>query len=211
MAVHHVPFVENPDDRCVPATIDMVLGYFMPKKHFTMQELEKICGYQKGRGTWPAEFMLNLAAVGFQVHWIEDFDHEKFVTNPKHYLRSILDDEAYQWQVAHSDLEQEAARMKQYMAKGLPLEKRQGTNDDIKQFLDDGWLVRLEVNARTLSGKSGYEGHSILVIDYTDDEVTIHNPDGESGNKPNQHVSWELLDKAWKEFGGSYSLYAFKC
>jgi hypothetical protein len=40
--------------------------------------------------------------------------------------------------------------------------------------------------------------------------VPAHNPDGVSVNKPNQHVSWELLDKAWKEFGGSYSLYAFK-
>lgn len=208
--IRDVPFVGNPDDRCVPATIGMVLGYFMPEKHFSMADLEKICGYEKGRGTWPAEFMLNLADMGFQVHWIEDFDHEQFVANPKKYLRSILDDKAYEWQVTHSNLEQEAARTKRYMTKGLPLEKRQGTNDDIRGFLDNGWLVRLEVNARTLSNKPGYDGHSILVIGYTDDEVIIHNPDGDSGNKPAQHVTWELLDKAWKEFGGSYSLYAFK-
>lgn len=203
-----VPFVENPDNRCVPATVGMILGYFMPEKHFTMHDLEEICGYQPGRGTWPAQYMLNLANMGFQVHWIEDFDHEQFISDPKRYLRSILDDEAYEWQVTHSDIAQEAVRMKQYADKRLPLEKRQATNDDIRRFLDNGWLVRLEVNAKTLSGKPGYEGHSILVIGYTDNEVVIHNPDGADGNKPNQHVSWELLDKAWKEFGGSYSLYA---
>lgn len=205
-----VPFIENPDDRCVVAVIGMVLAHFMPERKFTMPELEKLVGYQKGRGTWKALSMLNLAKLGLQVHWIEDFDHEQFVANPKKYLRTILDDEAYEWQVTHGDLGQEAERIKQYMQSGLPLEKRKATNEDIRHFIDDGWLVHLEVNARPLSGKDGYEGHSILVIGYDDKGVTSHNPDGESGNKPNQKVSWELLDKAWKEFGGSYSLYAFK-
>lgn len=210
MNVNNVSFIPNPDDRCVVSVIGMVLGYFMPERQFTMPELEKLVGYEKGRGTWKALSMLNLAKLGFKVHWIEDFDHEQFVADPKGYLHTILDDKTYEWQVTHGDLEQEAERIKQYMQSGLPLEKRKATNEDIKRFLEDGWLVHLEVNARTLSGKAGYDGHSILVIGYNDKEVIIHNPDGESGNKPNQHVSWELLNKAWKEFGGSYSLYAFK-
>lgn len=205
-----VPFIQNPDDRCTVAVIGMVLAYFMPERHFNMSELENICGYEKGRSIWKAESMLNLAKLGFQLHWIEDFDHHKFMANPQAYLHSILDDNAYQWQVTHGDLEKEAQRIKQYIESGLPLEQRQATKEDIKQFLDDGWLVHLEVNANTLSGKPGYEGHSVLAIGYDDSSVTLHNPDGVSGNKPNQHVSWELLDKAWKEFGGSYSLYAFK-
>ena len=153
---------------------------------------------------------LNMEKLGFQVHWIEGFDHEAFIENPKNYLKSILDEDAYEWQVEHSNLDLEAKRLKEYRDSKLPLEMRAATDDDIKHFLDDGWLVHLEVNARTLSNKSGYEGHSILVIGYNEDGVTIHNPDGESGNKANQHVSWELLNEAWKEFGGSFSLYAFK-
>ena len=205
-----VPFVPNPDDRCLPATIGMVLAHFMPERHFTMPELEQLCGYEQGQGTWKALSMLNLAKLGFQVHWIEDFDHERFAASPKAYLRTILDDDAYEWQVTHSNLEQEADHIRRYMESGLPLEKRPATNDDIKRFLDDGWLVHLEVNAQTLSHQPGYEGHSILVIGYDDTGVTIHNPDGKNGNKPNQRVSWELLDQAWKEFGGSYSLYGFR-
>jgi uncharacterized protein YvpB len=61
-----------------------------------------------------------------------------------------------------------------------------------------------------LSGHSGFEAHSILLIDYDNAGVTIHNPDGAMGNKAAQHVTWPVLDKAWREFGGSYSLYAFK-
>ena len=93
---------------------------------------------------------------------------------------------------------------------GLPLERRPATNDDIRHFIDDGWLVRLEVNDRPLAGRTGYNGHSIVVVGYDDNEVTIHNPDGMNGNKANQRVSWELLNQAWREFGGSFSLYAFK-
>lgn len=210
MKLLSVPFIENPDNRCVPAVVGMVLAHFMPERHFDMSEIEKLCGYEKGRGTWKAQSMLSLAKLGLQVHWIESFDHQKFIANPKGYLRTILDNEAYEWQVAHADLKQEAARIKQYIDSGLPLENRPATNEDIKHFLDNGWLVHLEVNGRPLSDKSGYEGHSILVIGYDDSGVAIHNPDGENGNKPNQYVSWKLLDQAWKEFGGSYSLYAFR-
>jgi hypothetical protein len=205
-----VPFVENPDSRCVPATMGMILGYFMPEKQFTMADLEKLCGYRKGHGTWIALSLLAMADMGFKVHCVEDFDRQQFVNDPKKYLRSVLDDEAYAWQVAHSDLGIEAGHIRQYMARGLPLEKRVGTNEDIKRFLDDGWLVKLAINARTLSNKPGYDGHSILAIGYNDTECIIHNPDGDSGNRPNQHVTWELFDKAWEEFGGSCSLYAFK-
>jgi hypothetical protein len=52
-------------------------------------------------------------------------------------------------------------------------------------FLNDGWLVHLEVNANTLSAKDGYEGHSVLIVGYGDAGATIHNPDGVGGNKPN--------------------------
>ncbi|MCX6727938.1 MAG: hypothetical protein NTX11_03965 [Candidatus Saccharibacteria bacterium] len=205
-----VPFMNNPNTRCTLACFGMGLAHFSPEKKYSMQDLEEFCGYKEGHGTWKAVAMLNLAKLGYHVHWIEQFDYDKFAADPKAYLRSILDDEAYENQIANTDLELEARRMQEYIEKGLPLENRQATNEDIKHFIDDGWLVHLEVNARPLAGKTGYDGHSILVTGYNDDEVIIQNPDGDSGNKPNQHVSWDLLDQAWKEFGGSYTLHAFK-
>jgi hypothetical protein len=213
MKILDVPFVgnpENPSDKCVPAVLAMVLGYFMPERKFTMIEVEQLCGYQTGKGTWKAQMMLSLAALGFQTKWIEDFDNHAFIKDPEGYLSTILDKKSLDWQIKNSDLPKEAERIKQYLDKGLPLEHRVGTRQDIKNFLDDSWLVMLEVNENVIAGIEGYLGHVILVVGYDDNNVTIHNPDGNNGNKPNQVITWELLEQAWKEFGGSFSLYAFK-
>ena len=148
--------------------------------------------------------------LGLQVRWIEAFDHEAFAADPRGYLTKILDAEALEYQLAHSDLEKEASLMREYMELGLAIENRPATDDDVRKFIDDGWVARLEVNDRPLAGRDGFNGHSILVIGYDDNNVMIHNPDGINGNKPKQIVSWDLLNQAWREFGGSYSLYAFK-
>lgn len=210
MKLFDVPFVQNPDDQCVPATIGMVLAYFCPDKHYSLDELDALTGYVPGLGTWSTKSMLSLSGLGFQTRWIEDFDHVKFSQNPEAYLASILDEESLKWQVEHGDLAAEAKLINDYLADGYIIEKRKGTKEDIIQLIDDGWLVRLEVNANPLADKPGYDGHSILVIGYDDNNVTIHNPDGENGNKPGQIITWELLEKAWREFGGSFSIYAFK-
>lgn len=208
-----VPLVgnpENPSDKCVPAVVAMVLAYFMPESIFSSGEIDALCGYETGKGTWKAQLMLSLHDLGFETQWIEDFDHHKFVTNPERYLATILNKEALDWQIENSNLTLEAKRVQQYIDKGLPLEQRKGTKEDIANLLNDGWLVMLEVNENIIAGIPGYLGHVVLVIGYDENTVTIHNPDGNNGNKPNQVLSWELLEKAWKEFGGSYSIYAFK-
>ena len=213
MKVYDVPFVgndENPSDKCVPAVVAMALGYFMPEQKFTMSEVERMCGYVPGKGTWKTQLLLSLNELGFLTRWIEDFDHHKFAADPEGYLTTILDKEALDWQIKNSDLPLEADRMKQYLDKGLPLEQRKGTRQDIKDLLNGGWLVMLEVNENVIAGTPGYLGHVVLVIGYDDKNVTIHNPDGNNGNKPNQVITWDLLEVAWKEFGGSFSIYAFK-
>lgn len=204
-----VPFVENPDGRCVPASVGMVLGYFYPEHSYSLAELSEVCGYQPGRATWSITPMLTLANLGLKTKWIEDFDHAAFIKNPKEYLASILDEKSYQWQIKHGDVEANAELLKQYL-QNHQIEKRPATRQDIQQLLQGGWLVCLEVNANTLADKPGYEGHWVVVIGYDDQNVTLHNPDGANGNQPNQIVPWPKLEKAWREFGGSFSLYAFK-
>lgn len=208
-----VPFIsndKNPNDKCVPAVVAMVLGYLMPERQFTMQEVEYLCGYVPGKGTWKTQLLLSLNNLGFQTRWIEGFDHHKFADNPQGYLATILDREALDWQVKNSNLPLEAARIKQYLAKVLPLEHRKSTRQDIKDFLNDGWLVMVEVNGNTITGIPGYLGHVVLVIGYDEKNLPIHNPDSNKRNRPSQVITWDLFEKAWKEFGGSYSIYAFK-
>lgn len=205
-----VPFVEDPDDKCMPCSIGMVLKYFMPEKQWSMDDFVSITGYVPGKGTWPAESMVNLSKLGFETRWIEDFDNQAFIADQTGYLSRILDPESLKWQIENSNLPLEAQRIKDYLDGGNKIEERKGTRQDIKDFLDDGWLVRLEVNANPLAGVPGYEGHSVIVIGYDSENIVIHNPDGTNGNQPAQVVSWPELEQAWKEFGGSYSIYAFK-
>lgn len=210
MTQNTVPFVANPNTRCVPACFGMGLLFFQPNIKRDMADFETFCGFEDGKGTWKAEAMLNLAKEGYQVHWIEDFDYQHFARDPKKYLRSILDDEAYEFQVSNTNLELEAKRMQKYIDSKLPLEQRAATEEDIKRFIDDGWLVHLEVNASTLRKENGYDPHSVLITGYEDNEVILHNPDANGKNTANQHIPWSVLNQAWKEFGGSYSFHAFK-
>jgi len=205
-----VPFVLNPDDRCVPATMGMVLAHFLPNKQYDMAELETFAGYKKGKGTWRAQSMLNFQKLGFQTAWIEDFDIHAFVKDQAQYLATILDPQSLAWQIEHSDLKAEAQRIQKYLDNDGIIQQRKGTRQDIESFMNDGWLVSLEVNANRLADKPGYEGHSILVVGFDNNKVEIHNPDGVNGNRESQEVSWDQLKKAWREFGGSYSMYAFK-
>ncbi len=126
MLMYDVPFVgndETPSDKCVPAVVAMVLGYFMPEKQFTMPEIERLCGYVPGKGTWKTQLLLSLSELDLLTQWIEDFDHHKFVADPEGYLTTILDKEALNWQIKNSNLPLEADRMKQYLVKNLPLEQ----------------------------------------------------------------------------------------
>jgi hypothetical protein len=155
---------------------------------------------------------LKLADIGFEIKVIQDFNLTAFGEDPIAYLKSILKDpEVLAHQLVNAEnLKKEAIRAKEYMRQNLPYENRRGTAEDIKTFLDDGWLVRLEVDAMTLAGQPGYEGHSVVAIGYTDDEIILHNPDGRHGNRPEQHVAWPDFMEAWRKMGGSYSLNAYR-
>ncbi len=208
-----VPFIPNPGDECVVCCVGMVLGYFLPEKQFTPDELKNLCDYQEGHGCWEFPHLFAMDDMGFELRRIDDFDLKRFAEDAEAYLREILKDnpDALEYQLSHAgDLKKHEAEAKEYLRRGLHHEQRIGTRKDIEDFIKDGWLVRLEVNANTLRGIPGNVGHSVLVIGLDGDGVIIHNPDNKMGNKPAQHVAWPLLIQAWKEFGGSYSIYAYR-
>lgn len=206
-----VPFVENPGKRCVPACAAMVLGYCLPEVKFSWEEVEQLSGYKESLATWGTQHLLSLNDLGIETAWIEDVDLDRFALAPFEYMRSMFtDDEAYAYQLAHSDLSLEAKRVDAYLDQGLRFEQRAASIDDVKGFLQDKWPVRLEVNGKLLAGQLGYGAHSVLVTGFNDDVAIIQNPDSAFGQKPNQVVTWELLEKAWQEFGDSKSLNAYR-
>ena len=211
MAVHYdVPFIPNPNDRCLVCCVGMVLGYFTPDKTYTMKDLDELCGYWDGHGTWPMEHLLRMADMGFEFELISDFDPHKFIDNPEGYMRELSKNpDGLEYQLKHTDLPKEQARYVEYMRRKLPWEKRKGTMDDVRRFLDYGWLVRLGINMNLFNDVPGYVGHSVLVIGYDDDGPILHNPDN-GNNRPNQHTSWNKLEKAWQDFGDQSSVFAYR-
>jgi hypothetical protein len=205
-----VPFIPNPDNRCLVCCVGMLLGCFYPDKKYTMQELEAFSGYVEGEGTWPMQHLLRMADMGIEFRVISDWDMHKFVDDPEGYIRELSTDQvSLEYQLKHSDLPGERERYVEYMRRNLPYEKRRGTFDDVRKFLDDGWIVRLGVNINMLNGEEGYVGHSLLVLGYDKDGPVLHNPDS-ANNRPNQRVTWDELEKAWQDFGDQSTVYAYR-
>ncbi len=209
--IREVPFFPNVNNRCGVATNQMILGYFEPDFHPSQAEMDDFTGQVEGMGAWSITTMLSFAKRGYDLVWIEDFDFHKFSNDALGYLREIFkDEEKIEYQLTHSDIPAEQARAQSYLNQGLPFENRTGTIKDIKRLLDEGYLVRLEVNGMPLAGKDGYCGHMVLAISYNDDNIIIHNPDGIYGSLPNQIVPNDLLLRSWREFGGSFALQAVR-
>jgi hypothetical protein len=211
MLKFNVPFVANPSGHCVPACIAMVVQYFRPELNFTLKDSDIICGFKEGLGTWTFKSMMELHDLGFDLAWIGDWSIERFSVDPEQYLKELFkDEEAFRYQILKSDILLEQRRALRYLGSGLPFEERQGSREDIEEFLNKGWLVRCEVNGAPLAGVRGYDAHSVLVIGYTQREIIIHNPDGKNGSMPSQRVEWSKFLESWRQFGGSMEMTAYK-
>ena len=159
-----------------------------------MEELEKITEKKAGLSTWPQAGILWMKEHGFEVENIEVFDYERFIREGLKYLQEFYGEEAGQWQEKYSDIPKEQQRCKDFIQK-INTEKRLPDFNDIKKFVDEGYLVLCLINAMTLENKEGYSGHVIVVIGYDDNGLFMHDP----GPPPieNRYVSWQDFENAW--------------
>ena len=197
-----VPFSGNDGKRCVPACTKMIVDYLRPDMHITKEQAEAMSGFQEGQATWAAQHLLSLHELGVDVGWIQNEDLAKFADAPEEF---ILDQfggnvESYEKFAAVNALELEASRIGQYLAQGLPFERREATRDDIVSLALGGYVVRLEVNGKTLADQPGDTAHAVIVSGFDDTNIRLENPDGQYGSKPRQIVPWETLDAAWQDY-----------
>ena len=191
-----VPFYSNtPDDTpCFQATLRMVMKYYWPEKEYSWEELDKVTAKVNGMGTWPFAGNIWLAENGMEVKVIQMFDNQRFVDEGVEYIKEFAGEQVARWQQSHSDISQECVLAKESIKK-IPQETRTPTIEDIKKYLDGGWIPTCNVNSWVLDGKEGYAGHKIAIIGYDDAGLYLHNP----GLPPreNQHVSYKAFEKAW--------------
>ena len=67
---------------------------------------------------------------------------------------------------------------------------------EIKKLLDEGYLVTCNVNSYALNNEKGYAGHFIVIFDYDEDYLYLHDP----GLPPvkNRKVSYKQFMKSWE-------------
>ena len=195
-----IPFVENTGRRCAPGCTGMILGTLMPDRAFSSNEVESLSGFKEDKSTWAAQHLLSLDRIGIEVGWIQDEDLPAFTVDPFAYMRrQIPNEDTFENFIKTNDLYLEAARIEEYLALGLSFEHRPASPDDIIGRLSNGWMVRLEVNGKTLADQPGYTTHAVMVSGFNDDAVRLENPDGLYGSKPKQLVTWDRLSMAWDE------------
>lgn len=196
MVKYKVPFFGNTKDgiHCYQASIKMLAKYFWPERNYSWKELEKITGMEPGLWTWSVMGIKWLYDQGLDVIFIDPFNYGKFIEEGGDYLINQFGEEVGEAQIKNSNIDKERVTAKKLLGK-LPIEKRIPTIQDVKQYLDEGYLLRVNVNSKALKGKKGYTGHSIIVIGYDENNIFVHDP----GLPPREDlpVSWETFEKAW--------------
>jgi hypothetical protein len=192
-------FISNTADdaHCVQACVGMVLKYFLPHRSFSMRELEYLTGFVPSKGAWEMEELLNYPKLGLEAVITSDFSYKEFAKRGFEYLREIDGPEVAQWSIDNTgDIELEKRRANEVAKKNVHIQ-RTPNQEDIGQYLADGWLVMLGVNARKLNGNSGFVGHRVLIYMADKAGVTMHDP----GSPPylSRKVNWQLLESSWAD------------
>jgi len=191
-----VPFFSNTPDNthCFQACVKMVLKYFYPKEDYSVEELDKISHKIEGKWTWPNATMVWLQAKGMEVVDVEQFDNPRFVAEGESYLIAEYGEEVARVQIENSDIEKERIIAKELLDK-VKVKMTEPKLEDIQKYLNNGYLVIVNVNSEVLGGGEGYAGHFLVVKGFNNTSLIVHDP-GLPGVK-NRVVDKELFEKAW--------------
>lgn len=193
-----VPFVTNtPDDtHCLQAAYMSIAKYFDKDFAVPMDEWAALTGYEEGKGSWanagPVWFIKN----GYEVKHYETFDFEAFIDHPKEYMIKQHGVEAGTWGYENTNIPAEIERMKALVASGV-VERREPTMADVKNFIDQGYLVRITINWNALTDEDGYAGHAIVITGYNDTYIQFHDPGLPA--YANRQVSFNEMKTAWSD------------
>lgn len=198
MKPSNVPFVSNTPDNshCLQAAYMSIAKNFDQNFQIEMDEWSELTGYEEGLGTWANAGLVWFKEHGYDVVHCELFDFDEFIKHPKEYMIKIDGDEAGLWGFEHTNVAAEIPRMKKLLQAGIS-EKRRPTMEDVKKFIDDGYLVRATVNAGRFSKGKSYASHAVVVTAYNGTHIQFHDPGLPA--IPNREVTLEQFETAWSD------------
>lgn len=198
--IKKIPFFSNTidDTHCLPAAYMSIAAYFDPGFKMNIDDWSRVCGYEDGLGTWANAGLLWFHQQGYDVIHYELFDNEEFIKRPEAYMIEVHGKEVGHWAIEHTNIPAEIERIKAIQATDI-MRQHDPTLEDVRQLIDDGYLVRIAVNAHSLNGELGYEGHAIVIFDYNDHYVLFHDPGLPA--VANRQKTFKELEAAWTQPG----------
>jgi len=204
-----VPFFSNTadDSRCVQACFRMVLKYFLPQRSFTWKQLDALTCAELGQGTWWFPGLLAMKKLGIDPIMISPLDYRALKQQGISYLSQIMSSDTAQWYKTNSNLTSVMDKIPELLESGI-WHHRGATWDDVNTLLGNGYLVGIEINAKTLNGQKGLSPHMVIIFQRLGTGYRLHDPG--LPPVPGRVVSRALLSQAWKFDKKDTSLVAFK-
>lgn len=162
-------------------------------------DADRLTKFRAGQQTWPFSGMLALAEAGATVTNIEDFDPQAFITDPAMEIQrqSNGNEEIVAHVLNVSDVTQETDIVRRCLDHPrIVFDARNPSFSDLKHAVASSSTgVICNVNYRALVGKTGYNGHFVVIESVTNDSVRLHDP----GLPPLEayEVSTAVFTSAW--------------
>lgn len=191
-----VPFYPNHEDNkhCMLAVYRSIFEYLLDLK-VDWAEMEVLTGYKPLKPAWSLQILTYLADKSVDIKMVEPFDYRRYEKEGESYLSTLFNSQELNWQLKNSNILEIRPMISKFLAKAN-IECRRPTINDIDDMLDEGRLVFVTLDAKSLNDKAGYESHAILIFDKEDDTYIFHDPGLPA--KPNRR---ELKSKVYEAMG----------
>lgn len=147
-------------------------------------------------GTWANAGLVWFKQNGYDVVHYERFDFQAFIERPEAYMIEIHGEDAGRWGYEHTNVPAEIERMKELTTLGIT-EFRRPTINDIKNFITEGYLVRVTLNCGSLDNTGEYSAHAVVITGYNDTHIEFHDPG--LPPIPNRKETYEVFEAAWSD------------
>lgn len=190
------PFYENWDDtHCAPCVLRGVLEHFEPEISWTWDDLDVLMGKEPGKWTWPQRGWIEMIERGYDVKIINTSDYKRYLdVGLYESMVERLGKEAADKSRRMSDLEKARVDVERFLGYPSAHLCRTPTLDDIRRFLEEGYLIGATLNLPVLDGKEGFGNHSVLIYDMDDTHVMMH--DSGLPARPERRVTHDVYVKA---------------
>jgi hypothetical protein len=175
------PFHDNWDGvNCTECCAWSAIDYFEPDNNFSAEDIDRLGNKIPGKWNWPQFMVKSLLDRGYDIVRISSGKTADIVQKgAKQYLIDLQGEEAAMISIENSpslnDIEKVCAELlEKSSSKEITLVP---TIEDIKNLLNDGFLIQSMVNARALNSNDGYAGHAVLIYGLDDEYIYFHDPD----------------------------------